>query len=128
MANPRKYSKNPILEWLDEEEGQAPTRSRSARALSPYVKIPKAPAGKSRRPPVVPPPAKPEPALAREPGGPALPAARQSQPASFDHLLKLSRLPRLRAPYDYKPSPQPSPPAAIRKPLPPRSTPVRAKR
>jgi len=60
VANPRKYPKSPIIEWLEEEESQAPTCSRSARTLGAYVKIQKTPAGKSRRLPPSAPPVKPE--------------------------------------------------------------------
>jgi len=112
VANTQKHPTNPILEWLEEEENPTPTSSRSARALSAYVKIAKTPAGKSRKLPPGSLPAKPEPALAREPGGESKQAGRQSQPASFDHLLKLHRLSNLRAPYDYKPAAQPSPPTS----------------
>jgi hypothetical protein len=98
-------------EWLEEEENSAPTRSRSARTLSAYVKIVKPTAGKSRRWPPLEPPAKPEPALAREPGRETKAPARQSQPASFVLQLKLRRLSNLRAPYDYKPAARPAPSA-----------------
>jgi hypothetical protein len=111
MANPRKQSKNSNWEWFEEAENSAPTHSRSARTLSAYVKIVKPTAGKSRRRPPLEPRARPEPALAREPGGETKPPARQSQPASFDHQLKLRRLSNLRAPYDYKPTAQPAPSA-----------------
>jgi hypothetical protein len=125
VANPRKYPKSPIIEWLEEEESQAPTCSRSARTLGAYVKIQKTPAGKSRRLPPSAPPVKPDPALAREPGGEAKLPGKQSQPASFDHLLKLQRLPKLRAPYAYAPksSAQPAPSTGP-KPQAPRRPPV----
>jgi len=112
VANTQKHPTDPIEEWLQEEENSAPTRSRSARALSAYVKIAKTPAGKSRKRPPGLAPVKPDLALAREPGGDAKSLGRQSQPASFDHLLKMHRLSKLRAPYDYKPAAQPSPPAS----------------
>lgn len=108
MANSRKHSKNPMVEWLEAEESPAPTHSRSARTLSAYVKLAKSPSGKSRRLPPPEPSPKPEPALAREAGGEVKLGGHQSQPASFDHLLKMQRLSNLRAPYGYKP---PAPPA-----------------
>jgi hypothetical protein len=112
VANLQKHPKSPILEWLQDEEDPAPTCSRSARTLSAYVKIVKTPAGKSRRLPPQQPPPKTEAALAREPGGGDKTPGKHSQPGSFDHLLKLSRLPKLRAPYGYKPTTPPAPAAA----------------
>ena len=123
MANPRKQSKNSIGEWLEEEENSAPTRSRSARTLGAYVKIVKTTARKSRRLPPWEPPAKPEPALAREPGGENKPPGKPSQLGSFDHLLKSSRLLQLRAPYGYKPT---APPAPSARPKTQRNTKARA--
>jgi hypothetical protein len=111
VANLQKHPKSPILEWLQEEENSAPTHSRSARTLSAYVGLVKTTARKSRRLPPWEPPAKPEPALAREPGGENKPPGKPSQLGSFDHLLKSSRLLQLRAPYDYKPAAQRAPSA-----------------
>lgn len=111
MANPQKHSKNPLIEWLEEEESPAPAHSRSARTLSAFVKIAKPPAGKSRRLPPAKPAGKPDPALVREAASEVKPGDKRHQQASFEHLLKLSRLPKLRAPYDYRPAVQPPGPA-----------------
>ncbi len=118
MANPQKHSKNPLIEWLEEEESPASTHSRSARTLSAFVKIAKPPAGKSRRLPPAKPIAKPDPALVREPANEVKPGDRRNQQASFEHQLKLSRLPKLRAPYDYRPAVQPPAPAPAKAPPP----------
>lgn len=109
MANPEKHKKNPILEWLGEEQTELGAQARSSRIVG---------GGKTqkvvaRRPVVLAnansTPAKPDPALIREPGPPLKLEERHSQASSPEHLRKLNRLPRLRAPITY-----PTPPARPR--------------
>jgi hypothetical protein len=116
MANLEKHKKNPIQEWVGEEEGQVPAHSRSARVLGAYIKIPKTAVSPKFRPVVgSQPEPKPEPALVREPAPPPKPDEKHSQASSREHLLKSDRLPKLRAPVTFKTA-TPSR-VAIRKPV-----------
>lgn len=100
MRNPEKHKKNLALEWNNEEEDTFPTHSRSSHVLGPRLKVTKpAPVRAPRRAEA--PPAADVLAM-REPGPPPKISLRNSQPASWDHLKKLERLPNLRAPYQYK--------------------------
>ena len=104
MANPEKHKKKPALEWLEAEESTIPTKSRSSHLLGAYIKIPK-PVSKKFRPNLSnknQTPVKPDVSLAREPGPPPKRSSRPSQAASREHQRKLERLPKLRAPYQYK--------------------------
>jgi hypothetical protein len=98
MRNPEKHKKNLVLAW--EEEDAFPTHSRSAHLLGPRLKVtkPVAVKGGSRNPtwPKV------DVLSMREPAPLGKITIKQSQPASWDHLKKLERLPNLRAPYQYK--------------------------
>ncbi len=98
MANLEKHKKNPLHEWMEAEEGTFPAQSRSSHVLGAYIKIPKAVTRKSRRVMPESQPAKPEPALARE-ATPAKLEEKRSQASSPEHLRRLSRLPKLRAPF-----------------------------
>jgi hypothetical protein len=103
MANPEKHKKNPIMEWLGDEETELGCQARAARVVGGGDKLSKAVA---RKPPVLVPPvaAKPDPALMREAAPPHRLNERHSQASSPEHLRKLQRLPRLRAPIASKPS------------------------
>ncbi len=117
MANLEKHKKNLFREWLDEEE-TVTAQGRSSRLLGPSGKIPKV-AGKRASSLPMPAPQKPDPALVREAAPPARLNEKHSQASSPEHLRKLQRLPKLRAPITY-PVPQkaavvsPAPKAAVR--------------
>ncbi len=99
MANAQKHRKNLIQEWLVADEEVLPARARGYDVQEPGVKIRKPVLrGRFRQASPVQPSARPEPALVREPAPPVRLADKQSQPSSRDHLLKLERLPQLRAP------------------------------
>ncbi len=104
MANLQKHRKNLLQEWMEAEEGTVPAQARSSHVLGAYIKIPKAVAKKSRRVAVMGPSKKTDPALAREPAPPARAEERHSQASSPEHLRKLNRLPKLRAPYSSSPT------------------------
>jgi hypothetical protein len=102
MANLEKHKKSLVSEWLEEEESTVPTHSRSTHVLGSYIKIPK-PVTKKFRPNI--PDQKPperDVSLAREPGPPPKLSTKHSQLASWEHQKRLERLPKLRAPYQYK--------------------------
>ena len=102
MANQGKHKKSPVLEWLEGEEGSAPTKSRGSHVVDSYIKKNRVALKKARA--IVTPgaPEKVEPALLREPGPPTKTDAKSSQLASWEHQRKLERLGKLRAPYQYK--------------------------
>ncbi len=105
MANLEKHKKNFAQEWLDPEESTVPAQSRSSHVLGAYIKIPKAAARKRGRvAPALQGAPKPDVALVREPAPPARTDVKHTQPSSPDHLRKLDRLAKLRAPYSPKPS------------------------
>jgi hypothetical protein len=107
VANLEKHKKNPLQEWLEAEESTLPAQPRSSHVLGAYIKIPKTMARKTRRIAPVTQAAKPEPALAKEAAPPAKQEDRPSQASSPEHFRKLSRLPRLRAPFS--PNSRPAP-------------------
>jgi hypothetical protein len=107
VANLEKHKKNPLHEWMEAEESTLPAQPRSSHVLGAYIKIPKALARKTRRITPQMPPAKPEPALAREAAPPAKLEEKHSQASSPEHLRRLSRLPKLRAPFT--PNSRPAP-------------------
>ncbi|MGB9605445.1 MAG: hypothetical protein ACP5U2_07235 [Bryobacteraceae bacterium] len=103
MANLEKHKKNPLLEWLADEEVELGGQARSPRVVGGGGKNQKL---TPRRPPMpIVPPEKPDPALLlRKPAPPPKLEERHSPASSPEHLRKLQRLPRLRAPVTY---PQP---------------------
>jgi hypothetical protein len=108
MANLEKHKKNNLQEWLEAEESTVPAQSRSSHVLGAYIKIPKAVSRKRRSKAPAGATAKTEPALMREPAPPAKLEDKHSQSSSPEHLRKLQRLPKLRAPFSPdagKPSP-----------------------
>jgi hypothetical protein len=104
MANKEKHKKNRDLEWLEAEESTVPTKSRSPHLLGAYIKIPKPVSKKFRAnsPKENQAPPKPDVSLAREPGPPPKLSSKPSQAAPREHQPKQERLPKLRAPYQYK--------------------------
>jgi hypothetical protein len=102
MANQGKHYKNPLLEWLEEEDGTVPTSARSAHLVDAYIKRSKPVVRKSRTPAVQSPPPALDPLQLREPAPPPKVEVKHSPAASPEHFRKLERLPRLRAPYQYK--------------------------
>jgi len=104
MANLEKHKKNLSQEWTEAEDSTLPAQSRSLHVLGAYIKIPKAAARKSRRAILGGPVAKPDPAMAREPAPPTRAEERPSQASSPEHLRKLNRLPKLRAPFSRNPA------------------------
>jgi hypothetical protein len=95
MANLEKHSRNVLVDWLQGEETGSPAQPRSRRIVGSSSK----PATKKFRPVLkaVPEP-KPDPALAREPVLPHKVAALPQHSAP-EHLRRLEKLPKLRAPY-----------------------------
>jgi hypothetical protein len=102
MANLEKHKHNLVNQWLDDEEGTAPAQQRRAQLTGSSAKVTKAAPRKFRPPVLNGHTAKPDPALAREPAPPAKPLDKHSQASSPEHLRKLQRLPKLRAPYSPK--------------------------
>jgi len=98
MANLEKHKKSTLQEWMEAEEGALPAQSRSSHVLGAYIKIPKAASPRARRAVTAQPAPKVEPALAREPAPPAK-NGKHTQASSPEHLRKLNRTPKLRAPY-----------------------------
>jgi hypothetical protein len=101
MANQGKHPKNPVVEWLEGEEGTVPASSRSSHVLNAYIKKSKS-AAKKYRSAAVAVPAKADVLQLRDPGPAPKAEPKPSQAASWDHLRKLDRLTQLRAPYNYK--------------------------
>ncbi len=102
MANLEKHRKNLALEWMEAEESNVPTHSRSSRVLGSHIKTGKAVPKKFRPTVAEPPAAKPDESMLREPGPAPKLTSKNSQLASWEHQRKLERLPKLRAPYQYK--------------------------
>lgn len=102
MANQGKHRKNPVVEWLEEEEGTAPTNPRSAHLVDTYIKKSKPVLRKFRAAAASASAGALDPLRLREPGPPPKVEVKHSPAASPEHLRKLDRLPRLRAPYQYK--------------------------
>ena len=97
MASTEKHKKNPLLKWLAEEDLELGAQARSPRVVGGGGKAQKV---TSRRPqvPLATPP-KPDPALMLREPAPLPKLEDRSSPASApEHLRKLQRLPRLRAP------------------------------
>ena len=112
MANLEKHKRSLVQEWLESGESELSAQPRSPRVLGSHLKTWKPAARKVRSlPPSL--PLKLEPALAREPGPPPKADEKHSQASSPEHLRKLQRLPKLRAPVTYKAA-HPSPHAGGR--------------
>jgi hypothetical protein len=117
MAKLEKHKRNLIQEWLGAEEETVPAHPRGIDAQEMRVKIRKPlVAGRLRLARPSPPAPRPEPALVREPARPPKTVERGSQASSREHLLKLERLPQLRAAYSRSGRPARGPmrrPAAV---------------
>jgi len=97
MASTEKHKKNPLLEWLAEKDVEAGAQARSPRIVGGSGKSQKVPSRKPPAPMAAPP--KPDPALLLREPAPLPKLEDRSSPASApEHLRKLQRLPRLRAP------------------------------
>ncbi len=107
MANLEKHKKNPVQEWLEGDESTLPAKPRSSHVLGAYIKIPRVATRKSRHIVTEMQAAKPEPALAREAAPPSKQEEKRTQANSPEHLRKVSRIPKLRAPFtpNFRPSP-----------------------
>lgn len=101
MANPEKHKKNLAEEWLEAEDSTVPTHTRSTHVLGAYIKIPKPVPKKIRQGGAEKAPPKVDVSMLREPGAPPK-AAKPSPLASWEHQRRVGRLPKLRAPYQYK--------------------------
>ena len=102
MANQGKHKNNPVLEWMQGEEGDVPTKSRGSHVVDCYIKKAKTALKGVWKSAAVSAPPKPEPALMREPAAPPKAGAKPSQSSSLEHQRKAGRLTQLRAPYSYK--------------------------
>ncbi len=102
MSNLEKHKRNLVHDWLEGEEGTAPAQSRRAQLTGSSAKVTKAAPRKFRVPTLNGHAAKPDPALVREPGPAAKLEEKHSQASSPEHLRKVQRLPKLRAPYQPK--------------------------
>lgn len=99
MANSEKHKRNPIQDWLGEDEIPAQAKARGAAS----GKLPKS--GSRRvRAGIAEQAGKPDPALMREPSQEIKPGIKTSQANSPDHLRKQQRLAALRAPHSTKPA------------------------
>lgn len=98
MANPDKHKRNPIQDWLGEDEIPAQAKARGAAS----GKLPKS-GSRRLRSAAAEPVSKPEPALMREPSQQVRADLKTSQANSPDHLRKQQRLPALRASHSTKP-------------------------
>jgi hypothetical protein len=99
MANQEKHKRNLVSQFLGEDDAGEPVQLRSVHLTGAQDKAAK-PVPRRSRPPVAAGPApRPEPALAREAAAPARIEEKISQAHSPEHLRKLQRLPKLRAPY-----------------------------
>jgi len=95
MASPEKHKRDLMDEWQEGDEGDAPAQSGSVHAVAGGGKaVPR----RLRLPVQNRPEEKPDPALIREPAPPKL-DEKHSQASAPDHLRRLQRLPKLRAPY-----------------------------
>jgi hypothetical protein len=104
MANPEKHKRNLIHEFLggDETEDAAHERSvhligRAAKSVPRRFRL-QVVNGQVKRPDV---------ALAREPGPPPKVEEKHSQASSPEHLRRVQRLAKLRAPYPKSGRPSP---------------------
>jgi hypothetical protein len=98
MANPKKHKRNLVSEFLGDDDAGESVQLRSVHLTGAQDKAAKAVPRRSRPPVAAGPAPKPDPALAREPAK-LKPEERTSQAHSPEHLRKLQRLPKLRAPY-----------------------------
>jgi len=98
MANPEKYKRNLVSEFLVDDDAGEPVQLRSVHLTGAQGKAAKAAPRRSRLPVATAGALKPDPALAREPA-PVKLGDKTSQAHSPEHLRKLQRLPKLRAPY-----------------------------
>ncbi len=98
MANSEKHKRNLVSEFLGDDDAGEPVQLRSVHLTGAQDKAAKAVPRRSRPPAAAGQAPKPDPALAREPAPPKL-EERTSQAHSPEHLRKLQRLPKLRAPY-----------------------------
>jgi hypothetical protein len=98
MANLEKHKRNLVYEFLGDDQAGEPVQLRSVHLTGAQGKTAKA--VPRRTPPPVPASQakKPDPALIRE-AAPPPKHGGTSQASSPDHLRKLQRLPKLRAPY-----------------------------
>jgi len=94
MSNLEKHKRDLLRAWLVDDEG--------AEAAAP-AKTPKVAVRRARPAVTVLKAAKPEPALTREVAPPSKPAGKVPQPSAPEHLRRLQRLPKLRAPYPQRP-------------------------
>ena len=95
MAHLEKHSRNLLVDWLQDKEPVSPDQARSRRVSGSSNKI----ASKGFRALVkAETKPKPDPALAREPVLPHK-AAGVPQHSAPEHLRKLEKLSKLRAPY-----------------------------
>ncbi len=99
MANLEKHKRNLVHEFLGDDQAGEPVQLRSVRLTGAKGKAAKAIPRRSRPPIPAGQAKKPEPALIREPALPPKPEERASQASSPEHLRKLQRLSKLRAPY-----------------------------
>ena len=114
MAKLEKHKSNLMQEWLGSEEEIVPAHARGLDAQENRIKIRRPPIpGKLRLTRRSMPVLKPELALIREPAPPPRVEERNSQASSREHLLKLERLPQLRAAYSRTRRP---PAGAMRRP------------
>jgi hypothetical protein len=97
VANPEKHKQDLIEEWLEGDAGDTPPQSGIHPA--PVSRAAKSVPRRSRRPAAPESPARPDPALVREPAPAAKAVAKQSPASSPDHLRRVERIPKLRAPY-----------------------------
>ncbi len=97
MSNLEKHKRNLMEEWAEGEEGSVPAQS-GVHASEPG-RMKKSVPRKTRLPLATAPAARPDPALVREPSQKPHAEVRHSQASSPEHLRKLDRLPKLRAPY-----------------------------
>ncbi len=98
MANLEKYKKNLVSEFLGNDDAGEPVQLRSVHLTGAQGKAAKAVPRRSRLPVATVGAQRPDPALAREPA-PLKVEDKTSQAHSPEHLRKLQRLPKLRAPY-----------------------------
>jgi len=98
MANPEKHKRNLVSEFLGDDEAGEPVQLRSVHLTGAQAKAAKAVPRRSRPLVAAAAAGKADPALAREPA-PVKLEDKTSQAHSPEHLRKLQRLPKLRAPY-----------------------------
>lgn len=96
MANLEKHKRDLSDEWQEGEGAAAPAQSGKLHVVASGGKaVPR----RLRLPVQNRPEAKPDPALIREPASPPKLDEKHSQASAPDHLRRLQRIPKLRAPY-----------------------------